>query len=109
MNQPTIFLRFDTEEQWREAALEYGILKVTEDGEDIWAYYTERWAIDDIGQFCDLVDPSVLLPGYCVNVKWFRPTLPASFVIHRVHPATPRRIFSGDDLEEIADRSGSAD
>ena len=102
MNQPTFFLRFDTEEQWREAALEHGVLEVTEEGEDIWTYYTQRWAVDDIGYFYDLANPEVVLDGYHVNLKWLGDEMPVGFSLRKIYPVTPRRIFYGDDLEAIA-------
>ena len=117
----TAFLKFDSEEDWRSHALTLGILQVVtneETGEstDVWNYYTKDWAIDVVGiiyepgtydeEGNELTAP-VAHDGYHVNAKW-NVSLPASVSTRSVMPMTPRRIFYGDNLEEIKSRSIAA-
>lgn len=97
----TAFLKFDSEEDWKNAAAMVGILETTideESGEQVesWNYYTQDWAVDVIG----IIEGA---EGWHVNARWntVSSTMPASLATRGVMPLTPYRIFYGDDLEAI--------
>ena len=110
----TQFLKFDSEEQWKEVALAVGVLQMVEDqetGEEVeaWSYYTHDWAVDVVGIIYDPgtydeegneLTPPVPHDGWHVNAKW-NGDMPNTFSTRAVMPMTPRRIFYGDDLEAI--------
>lgn len=112
----TQFLKFDSEEQWKEVALAVGVLQMAEDeetGEEVeaWAYYTQDWAVDVIGIIYDPgtydeegneLTPPVPRDGWHVNAKW-NGAVPLTFSTRAIYPVTPHRIFYGDDLNEIAE------
>ena len=113
----TAFLKFDSEEDWKNAAAMVGILETSideESGEHVesWNYYTQDWAVDVIGTIYDPgtydeegkeLTPPVPHEGWHVNAKWntVRSTMPTFLTTRGVMPVTPRRIFYGDDLEAI--------
>ena len=111
----TQFLKFDSEEQWKEVALAVGVLQMVTDEEteeevESWSYYTQDWAVDVIGIIYDPgtyneegeeLTPPVAHDGWHVNAKW-NGDMPSTFSTRSVMPVTPRRIFYGDDLAAIA-------
>ena len=111
----TAFLKFDSEEDWKNAAAMVGILETSideESGEQVesWNYYTQDWAIDVVGTIYDPgtydeegneLTPPVPHEGWHVNAKW-NGAVPLTFSSRAIYPATPHRIFYGDDLEAIA-------
>ena len=111
----TVFLKFDSEDEWRSHALTHGVLRVIRDEEteeltDVWNYYTQDWAIDVVGTIYDPgtydeegneLTPPVPHEGWHVNAKW-NGAVPLTFSSRAIYPATPHRIFYGDDLEAIA-------
>ena len=117
----TAFLKFDSEEDWKNAAAKVGILRTTIDEEteeevETWSYYTQDWAVDVVGIITDPgtydeegneLTPPVPHEGWHVNVKW-NGNFPSTFITRSVLPVTPRRIFYGDNLEEIAARAAKA-
>lgn len=99
----TVYLKFNSEEEWRDVALAAGVLRI-EDEKEYWSCYTPEWAIDVVGVITDPgtydeegneLTPPVPHDGYHVNAKFLK-ELPVSFGIRTVNPATPRRIFLGD-------------
>ena len=112
----TQFLKFDSEEQWKEVALAVGVLQMVTDEEteeevESWSYYTQDWAVDVIGIIYDPgtydeegneLTPPVPRDGYHVNCKW-NGAVPLTFSTRAIYPVTPHRIFYGDDLNEIAE------
>ena len=105
----TAFLKFDSEQEWKDLASEHGILQTVEDeetGEQVesWNYYTQDWAVDVVGIIYDPgtydeegneLTPPVPHEGWHVNAKW-NAELPSTLATRGVAPVTPRRVFYGD-------------
>ena len=108
----TTYLRFPSQEEWKQAALADGVLTLlnigTEEEPEIveeWHYYTHEWAVDEIGVIYNddgvydpdtgaVITPPTPIPGWHVNYK--ADTLPSNFSAYVVTPAPPYRKFAGD-------------
>ena len=107
----TQFLRFADEAEWRQAALEAGILTLIEDEEgnqqERWMFYTMDWAVDVIGTIYnddgvydeetgEQITPPTPVDGFHVNAKWMKKPTTRAVAATITKPATPHRIFLGD-------------
>lgn len=99
----TTYLRFPSQEEWKQAATAVGVLSVV-DGEEQWAYYTHEWAVDDIGVIYNddgvydpdtgaVITPPTPIPGWHVN---FKTDKDIDFSKASTNPRTPYRTFAGE-------------
>jgi hypothetical protein len=99
----TTYLRFPSQDVWKQAATAVGVLSVV-DGEEQWSYYTHDWAVDDVGVIYnddgvydpdtgDVITPPTPMDGWHVNFKSDKDIDWSGFP---VHPQTPYRKFAGD-------------
>jgi hypothetical protein len=99
----TTYLRFPSQDVWKQAATAVGVLSVV-DGEEQWFYYTHDWAVDDVGVIYnddgvydpdtgDVITPPTPMDGWHVNFKSDKDIDWSGFP---VHPQTPYRKFAGD-------------
>jgi hypothetical protein len=107
----TYYLHFPSQEVWKQAAQAVGVLNVvnvgTEEEPDMqeqWSYYTNDWAVDDIGviynedgvynqETGEEITPPTPIDGWHVNFKSVEPMDWSGFLIN---PQSPYRIFAGD-------------
>jgi hypothetical protein len=105
----TYYLRFPTEEVWKQAAQGIGILNVvnvgTEEAPDLqeqWSYYTNDYACDVVGviynddgvynqETGEVITPPTPIDGWHVNYRSVEPFDWSGFVIN---PSTPYRVFA---------------
>ena len=108
----TTYLRFPSQEVWKQAAQAVGILNVvnvgTEEQPDLqeqWSYYTHEWACDEVGTIYDdngvydpdtgeVVTPPTPMEGWHINFK--ADSLPSPLESYLVSPQSPYRKFAGD-------------
>ena len=99
----TTYLRFPSQDVWKQVATAVGVLNVVE-GEEQWSYYTHDWAVDDVGVIYnddgvydpdtgDVITPLTPMDGWHVNFKSDKDIDWSGFP---VHPQTPYRVFAGD-------------
>ena len=99
----TTYLRFPSQDVWKQAATAVGVLSVV-DGEEQWSYYTHDWAVDDVGVIYnddgvydpdtgDVITPPTPMDGWHVNFKSDKDIDWSGFP---VHPQSPYRKFAGD-------------
>ena len=99
----TTYLRFPSQDVWKQAATAVGVLSVV-DGEEQWSYYTHDWAVDDVGVIYnddgvydpdtgDVITPPTPMDGWHVNFKSDKDIDWSGFP---VQPQTPYRKFAGD-------------
>ena len=55
----------------------------------------------------EVITPPTPIDGFHVNCKW-NGAVPLTFSTRQIFPATPRRIFYGDDLTAIAAAAAAA-
>ena len=100
----TTYLRFPSQDVWKQAATAVGVLSVV-DGEEQWSYYTHDWAVDDVGviynddgvydpETGDVITPPTPMDGWHVNYK--AATLPSDLEAYVVTPNSPHRKFAGE-------------
>jgi len=114
---PTHYLRFATEEDWNQAALNLGVAKITqelleEETEDspavykdhwTWNYYTHEYSCDVIGAIYnvdgvyddetgEVISAPTVIEGFHVN---FIGELPQELQVNLVTPESPYRKFAG--------------
>lgn len=100
----TTYLRFPSQDVWKQAATAVGVLSVV-DGEEQWSYYTHDWAVDDVGVIYnddgvydpdtgDVITPPTPMDGWHVNYK--AATLPSDLEAYVVTPNSPHRKFAGE-------------
>jgi hypothetical protein len=99
----TTYLRFPSQDVWKQAATAVGVLSVV-DGEEQWSYYTHDWAVDDVGVIYnddgvysddgEVITPPTPMDGWHVNYK--AATLPSDLEAYVVTPNSPHRKFAGD-------------
>jgi len=107
----TYYLRFPTEEVWKQAAQAVGVLNVvnigTEEEPDLqeqWSYYTNDYACDVVGviynddgvynqETGEVITPPTAMDGWHVNFKSDKDIDWSGFP---VYPQTPYRVFAGD-------------
>ena len=99
----TTYLRFPSQDVWKQVATAVGVLNVVE-GEEQWSYYTHEWAVDDVGVIYnddgvynpdtgEVITPPTPMDGWHVNFKSDKDIDWSGFP---VHPQTPYRVFAGD-------------
>jgi hypothetical protein len=99
----TTYLRFPSQDVWKQAATTVGVLSVV-DGEEQWSYYTHDWAVDDVGVIYnddgvysddgEVITPPTPMDGWHVNYK--AATLPSDLEAYVVTPNSPHRKFAGE-------------
>ena len=100
----TTYLRFPSQDVWKQAATAVGVLSVV-DGEEQWSYYNHDWAVDDVGVIYnddgvydpdtgDVITPPTPMDGWHVNYK--AATLPSDLEAYVVTPNSPHRKFAGE-------------
>ena len=99
----TTYLRFPSQDVWKQAATAVGVLSVV-DGEEQWSYYTHDWAVDDVGVIYnddgvysddgEVITPPTPMDGWHVNYK--AATLPSDLEAYVVTPNSLHRKFAGD-------------
>ena len=107
----TTYLRFPSQEVWKQAAQAVGILNVvnvgTEEQPDLqeqWSYYTHEWACDEVGTIYnddgvynqetgEVITPPTPMDGWHVNFKTDKDIDWSGFP---VHPQTHYRKFAGE-------------
>ena len=99
----TTYLRFPSQDVWKQAATAVGVLSVV-DGEEQWSYYTHDWAVDDVGVIYnddgvysddgEVITPPTPMDGWHVNYK--AATLPSDLEAYVVTPNSPHRKFAGE-------------
>jgi hypothetical protein len=99
----TTYLRFPSQDVWKQAATAVGVLSVV-DGEEQWSYYTHDWAVDDVGVIYnddgvysddgEVITPPTPMDGWHVNYK--AATLPSDLEAYVVTPNSPNRKFAGE-------------